>query len=145
MTPTLAKKKDVFLESYTDSPEFPYIDNPVVYMEEELLPEEQGLSPIQLQPMPSPRGSVRARHPLSQVSFPESSPSPQDTRHVMPAQGSIIENSASDTKYLIPAVTRPTALKEADKVVIVIDDDEDEEDCEDDEEPEDDTFEFLLR
>lgn len=33
-------KKDVFFETYGDSPEFTRIHNPVVYMEDEVLPEE---------------------------------------------------------------------------------------------------------
>lgn len=49
-------QKNVFLERYTDSPEFTHIDNPVVYMEDEALPEEQENEP----------GHPR-RHPLSQV------------------------------------------------------------------------------
>lgn len=47
--------KNVFLEKYTDSPEFTHIDNPVVYMEQETLPEEE-------EEQARPR-----RHPLSQV------------------------------------------------------------------------------
>lgn len=145
MTPSLAKKKNLFFESYTDSPEFTYIDNPVVYMDEELLPEEQGLSSVKLPSIPSPRGGLRrARHPLSQVSFPESSLSPQDKRRIVPARGSKCERTSSDIKCSASAATRPTASKEADKFVFV-DDEENEEACEDGEEPEDDTFEFLLR
>lgn len=53
MTPLA--NKNVFLEKYTDSPEFTRIDNPVVYMEEEMLPEED-----------EEQTHLR-RHPLSQV------------------------------------------------------------------------------
>lgn len=52
----LVAQKKVFLEGYTDSPEFTHIDNPVVYMEEEVLPEERE----------NERDRPR-RHPLSQV------------------------------------------------------------------------------
>lgn len=49
-------RQNVFLEGYTDSPEHIRVDNPVVYMEEEVLPEEREKERVQ------PR-----RHPLRQV------------------------------------------------------------------------------
>lgn len=55
-TPAVDARKNVFFERYTDSPEFTHIDNPVVYMEDEVLPEERD----------SIRDRLR-RHPLSQV------------------------------------------------------------------------------
>lgn len=137
-TPSSAKNKSVFFETYTDSPEFTHIDNPVVHMEEELLPEEQGLSPAQ--PIPLPRVNSRRPHPLSQVSYPRSSPSPEDARRGMPVGGSILESSANTVEEAMPTMTRPVAVEETYDPLIVIEDEEDEED---DEELEDDTFEFV--
>lgn len=139
LTPSAATNKNVFFESYTDSPEFTYIDNPVVYMEEELLPEEQEPSPTQQMP---PRASSPRRHPLSQVSYPESSSPNEDTRRVMPAARPTSEYSVHDSQRVTVAETRSTVLGAMARSPILIDDDEEDED---DEEPEDDTFEFLLR
>lgn len=134
-TPSPAKCKSVFFESYTDSPEFTYIENLVVHMEEELLPGEQGNSPAP--PMPHPRSGRQRQHPLSQVSYPESSVSPEDTRRVLPVEAQVYESSLDKVDKSTLLTERHPAVMEKEKSVIVISDDEDEE-------MGDDTFDFLL-
>lgn len=78
--PTLLQGKNVFLESYSNSPEWTRFENPVVYMEEEILPEElEGDNPhqqLQDEELSMARHEGREpefehnqsrRHPLSQV------------------------------------------------------------------------------
>lgn len=123
----VAARKSVFLENYTDSPEFTHVDNPIVYMEKEVLPEERGFpllkSVAHLAREPrrgAPKGvkkldPPRRAHPLSQV------------------------------KNASPDVSQRSGAAAAETITISDDDEEDVEiyDEEDEEEPEDDTFDFL--
>lgn len=109
-------------------------------MEEELLPDEQGDSLVP--PMPHFRSGLQRQHPLSQVSYPESSVSPEDTRRVLPTEAQVYESLVNTVDKSALLTERHPAVMEEEKSVIVISDDEDEED---DEEIGDDTFDFLLR
>lgn len=149
-TPLPAKSKNIFFESYTDSPEFTHVDNPVVYMEEVLLPEEQGLMPEEPErspPPPTPIALSRAReqHPLSQVSLPDGSSSYEYTRRGRPVERPVLGSSVHRLQRTTSMEYQHSVIQRTNHDVILIGDDDDDDDQTDDEEPEDDTFDFLSR
>lgn len=126
MTPLPAKSESVFLESYTDSPEFTHVENPVVHMEEELLPGEQGGSPAPS--MPRLRARPHRQHPLSQVIYPDSFVSPEDTRRrVLPTEAPVLASLVNPVdKSMLLTDRHPNVL--GNDGIVIISDDEDEED-----------------
>lgn len=142
--PKVVANSSVFFEGYTDSPEFTHIDNPVIYMEKEKLPEEE---PMRTRPSP-PR-----RHPLSQVmnaDSPTSSPLPSLVKHVLPPSSLSVAQMSGP-----PDIITISDSSDDEEEILVIEEehggDEDEEELpipeedEDNEEPSEDTFQFLLR
>lgn len=148
----------MFLESYSNSPEWTRFENPVTYMEDETLPEEleHGKPPEQLQNEElfatrckgrQPESEhTQHRHPLSQVTNAGDVASPlpnplQPQGTVQQGDGrpgvpiSIIDDSEENEQPLSHA----SADDDRDDAPINIEDDRVEE-----EEPEDDTFEFLF-
>lgn len=111
----------MFLEKYSDSPEFTHVDNPVVYMEKEILPEERKHHKDR------PR-----RHPLSQVMTADDTNAVPESSQV----GKVPTSTEPDQKGEVHA---PIAISNDDDEQIFIDEDEELG------EPEDDTFEFLLK
>lgn len=170
--PTIFPGKNVFLENYSNSPEWTRFENPVVYMEEEILPEEvegdilpEQLHNEELSAMrskgrePGVKHNEPRRHPLSQVTNARDTISPMpnylqpkgivlqgDGRHGAPIpisdDGEENENLSSDDS--------PNGGRDDDPIIINDDNVEEEEPIDDegdlDElEPQDDTFEFLFR
>lgn len=169
--PTALPGRNVFLEGYTNSPEWTHFENPVIYMEEEVLPEEldEDVSdPLQDDEIlasgsqgrgPNSEHTQPRQHPLSQVTNAEdmTSPPPNDLlalgirqqevgRHGAPV---LISDDGDDNVSLYG---NEDADGGNDYLPMTIDNDNiveqglfvDEGDSED-EEPQDDTFEFLLR
>lgn len=168
--PMLLPGKNVFLEAYTDSPEWTRFENPVIHMEEEILPEELDEDipdPLQDGELLALRGQGQSpgfrhqhprQHPLSQVTNADdvwSSPSShsqalgnrqQEDGHsgapvIISDDDDEDEDSSSDE---IEDGDQHNHSMATDNLNIV---EEELFDAEGDseEEPQDDTFEFLLR
>lgn len=170
--PTALLGKNVFLEGYTNSPEWTRFENPVIHMEEEILPEEleeDDPDPLQDDELLTSRGQGRGpnfkhtqprQHPLSQVTNAEdmtSSPpnhsqalgSRQHGDDGCPRAPAFISDD-EDENASLPGDEDPD--DDNDNLPMAIDNDntvedglfDDEWDSEE-EEPQDDTFEFLLK
>lgn len=171
--PTALPGRNVFLEGYSNSPEWTRFENPVIHMEEEILPEELDEDiPDPLQDdelLAASRGQGRGpnskhtqprQHPLSQVTNAEdmtSSP-PNHSRALGTGQ------QGDDGRFGAPVFISDDDDENAslsgdedpeddnDNLPMAIDNDnkvehalfDDEWDSEE-EEPQDDTFEFLLK
>lgn len=156
--PTVFPGKNVFLESYSNSPEWTRFENPVINMEEEILPEEledENL-PEQLQYEESPvtrcegrepgfKRDQQRRHPLSQVTNAGDMVSPLQDRLDLEAR------QQGDGRLGAPVFISDDNEEQEDfcshasadsgpNAPISINNDELEE-----EEPEDDTFDFLFK
>lgn len=170
--PTALPGKNVFLEGYTNSPEWTRFENPVIHMEEEILPEEleeDVPDPLQDDELLTSRGQGRGpnfkhtqprQHPLSQVTNAEdmtSSP-PHHSQALGSRQqgddgrpGAPVFISDEDENASLPGDEDPD--DDNDNLPMAIDNDntvedglfDDEWDSEEEEEPQDDTFEFLLK
>lgn len=140
----MAAGKSVFLEGYTDSPEFTRVENPVVYMEQEVLPEERGfpLKSAARLTKEARRGAVgrgreplpttRCAHPLSQVT--NASPDVNQRNGTVAAE--IITISDDEEKKVLD-LDEEEPEHEMEECLELYDEDSDGEG------PEDDTFDFL--
>lgn len=154
--PTVLPGKNVFLETYSNSPEWTRFENPVVYMEEEVLPEELdgGRTPEQPQDeelsaawcegrQPEAKDNQSRRHPLSQVANAEDMVSPLSNDMQPPIFG--------QHGHGRPGAPISTSDNDEETEDFLTDDDVDEEEPSNDEgdlgeeEPQDDTFDFLRR
>lgn len=168
--PTVLPEKNVFLESYTDSPEWTRFENPVIHMEEELLPEELDEDvpdALQDDELLALRGQGRGpdikhtqprQHPLSQVTNAEdvlSSPpnhlqalgfgQQEDGRPGAPVLISDDGGEDEDTSGDESADGDQDNCSMATDNHDLVEEDVFDNEGDSEEEPQDDTFEFLLR
>lgn len=171
--PTALPGENVFLEGYTNSPEWTRFENPVIHMEEEILPEEldedvpdplqddellagwrgQGRGPNSMYTQPR-------QHPLSQVTNAEdmtSSPPNHSEALESRQQGDdgrrgapVFISDDDDENASLSADEDPDGDNNnlpmaTDNDIKVEDERFDDEWDSEEEEPQDDTFEFLLK
>ncbi|KAK7739643.1 hypothetical protein SLS53_005610 [Cytospora paraplurivora] len=122
--------RKVFLEGYTDSPEFTHVENPVVHLEDADSDEQDYVGPSKFANYQSPMDRKKS-DPLEYLRMAS-----------FGAQRQATASSFSRGFHEDPAPAEPI---DAPSQVLIVEEVGDLMDEDDDEEPEDDTFEFLLK
>lgn len=128
-TPKSGKK--VFLEGYTDSPEFTHVENPVVQLEDADSDEQEYTGPSKFANYQSPMDRKKA-DPLEYLRMASFGAQRQAT-------ASLFSRGFYEDPTPAEPVDAPRQVPIVEKIGDLMDEDDD------DEEPEDDTFEFLLK